>query len=419
MMPDYFARTVAVRHLRFSLGQTAASVGVVALSVTLIIFLGALIGGLQHRMLGSITGSIAHVIVKPPERLPVPAWNVAALQRSNVMYVGSVVKLPQQKRKIEDWAAQLETLEHFDPRILGISPLVDGQGILARGTKKKAVSIAGVVPERHNQVVDVQTKLVQGRYFGLNAGEVALGWKLADEFSLKLGDKIRLTSSENLAGVYTVAGVFDTGFNAVDSGTVFIPLRDAQSLFGLGRAVTAIGLKLSDIFAANEIAGRLQQQVPYETVSWMRENQSVLSGLRAQSQSVNLILGCMILAAGLGISSILIMSVLSRQMEIGILKAIGATSAQITAVFALQGELLALLGGTIGCALGIGLSDWLKQFKTTASATGRLAEIFPMALTPQLVVTALSTALVVGLIAAIYPAWRAARVNAIEVIRST
>ncbi|MHB1309595.1 MAG: ABC transporter permease [Limisphaerales bacterium] len=151
----------------------------------------------------------------------------------------------------------------------------------------------------------------------------------------------------------------------------------------------------------------------------MRENQSVLSGLRAQTQSVNLILGCTIVAAGLGIASILIMSVLGRQREIGILKAMGATARQITTVFALQGLLLALLGGLIGAGLGSALSHWLKTIKTSASATGRLVEVFPMALTPRLLATALITALVVGLLAAIYPAWRAARVNAIEVIRSS
>jgi lipoprotein-releasing system permease protein len=419
MIPDYFARSVALRHLRFSLGQTLASVGVVTLSVTLIIFLGALIGGLQKRLLGSVTGSISHVVIKPPDRVPLAAWQIDSLQQSNVLYVGTTVKLAQQKQKIEDWSGWLDRVEHFDERISGVSPIVDGQGILARGTKKKGVSITGVLPERHNDVVDIQSKLVQGRYFGLNASEVAIGYRLAEEFSLKLGDKIRLTSSEDVTGVYTVAGIFDTGFNAADFGTVFVALRDAQSLFQLGRAVTSIGVKLTDIFAANEVADQLKLQVPFETVSWMRENQSILSGLRAQSQSVNLILGCTILAAGLGIASILIMSVLSRQREIGILKAMGATSRQITTVFALQGGLLALAGGGIGSGVGIGLSHWLRQFKIVASTTGRMAEIFPMALSGQLIATALLTALVVGFVAAIYPAWRAARINAIEVIRST
>jgi lipoprotein-releasing system permease protein len=419
MIPDYFTRSVALRHLRFSLGQTAASVGVVALSVTLIIFLGALIGGLQIRLLGSMTGAIAHVTVKAPERWPLAAWQIPALARTNQLYVGEVVKLPQRKRKIEDWGAWLDRLQAFDPRITGISPLVDGQGFLHRGTKRKAVAIAGVLPERHNTVVDIQGKLVSGRYFGLNAGEITIGWKLAEEFSLKLGDKLRLVSAEDIAAVYTVAGIFDSGFNSVDGATVFIPLRDAQSLFALGRAVTSIGLRLGDTFAANDIADRLALQIPYETVSWMRENQTVLSGLRAQSQSVNLILGCTILAAGLGIASILIMAVLSRQREIGILKAMGATAGQITAIFALQGALLALAGGLIGAGVGTLLSNWLKTIKTVASATGRLVEVFPMALTPRLLATALLTAFVVGLVAAVYPAWRAARVNPIDVIRST
>jgi lipoprotein-releasing system permease protein len=416
---DRFAWSVAIRHLWFNPGQTLLTMGVVAISVTLIVFLGALIEGLQRRLVNSVTGATAHIVVRQPERIPLAAWQIPALQTNQVLYVGETIKLEQRKRKIEDWQVWLPRLQAADDNVLAVSPVVEGQGFVARGARRQAVTVTGVLPERHNQVVDIESKLVRGRFFGLNAGEVTLGYRLAEDFSVKLGDKIRLVSAEGNAGTYTVAGIFDTGFNLVDSGTVFLSLRDAQSLFGLGMAVTSLGLKLNRIFDANALADRLILQIPYEARSWMKDNQTLLSGLKAQSQSSNLILAFTTIAAGFGIASILIMSVVSKLKEIGILKAMGATRRQIVRIFAVEGTLVAILGSLAGAAQGTALSLLLAQMRTTASATGRQVEIFPMELNTRLVLVAIIVAVVVGYIASLYPAWRAARINPIEVIRGT
>ena len=214
-----------------------------------------------------------------------------------------------------------------------------------------------------------------------------------------------------------MAGIFDTGFNAVDSQTVFMPLRDAQSLFSLGTAVTSLGLKLDRIFEAEALARSLALQVPYETKSWMRDNQTLLTGLRAQSQSSNLILFFTTVASGFGIASILIMSVMNRQREIGILKAMGATRRQIIRVFTLEGTLLASFGACLGAIMGSVICHLLFQLRTTASATGRQIEVFPMDLRWNTVLTAMAIAVLVGFFASLYPAWRAARTNPVEVIR--
>ncbi|MBP1609164.1 MAG: transporter, inner rane subunit [Acidobacteria bacterium] len=418
-MLDYFVRSVALRNVRHNLGHTLLTVGVVATSVTLIIFLVALIGGLQRRLVSSVTGAIPHVIIRQPERQPTAVWEVPSLQKSGEASFGRKVEIEQKKRKIEDWPVWIIRIREFDHNIIAVSPVVEGQGIISRGAYKKSVLITGVIPEEHNRVVDIQSKLVQGRFFGLNAGEIALGYQLAENFAVQLGDKIRLVSAENNEAAYTVAGIFDTGFSAVDTGSVFLSLRDAQSLFGLGTAVTSIGVKLNEIFDADSIAARLSLQVPYETRSWMQDNQTLLSGLRAQSQSSNLIIVFTVVASGFGIASILVMSVVSKVREIGILRSMGGTRRQIMGVFALEGTLVAVLGGLIGEVLGTGLCLWLGSLKTTASATGRQVEIFAMDLNLQTLVLAFALALATGFLASLYPAWRAARVNPIEVIRAT
>ncbi|MGQ9539827.1 MAG: FtsX-like permease family protein [Armatimonadota bacterium] len=415
-MIDRFSLSIAIRHLVYYKGQTLLTMGVVAVSVTLIIFLGALIGGLQKRLISSVTGAIPHVVIRQPERQPVAIWDVASAPDGEV-YLGKRIKLQQQKQKIEDWAVWLQRLPSYSENIRAVSPVVEGQAFLNRNEKRRAVTVVGIIPERHNGVVDIHSKMVRGRFFGLNGGEAVIGFKLADEFAVDLGDKVRVVSPDGNVASFTVAGIFDTGFNAVDSSAVYVTLRDAQSLFKVGSAVTSIGLKLKRIFEAEELAQKIAQQVPYETNSWIKDNQQLLSGLRAQSQSSNLILVFTTIAAGFGIASIMITSVVTRLREIGILKAIGATNRQILQIFAVEGTLLAFFGAVAGAVQGIALSLALYSIRTTVSATGRTAEVFPFDLTPDLVIRAIVIAVVVGVVASWYPAWRAARVNAIEVIR--
>jgi len=241
---------------------------------------------------------------------------------------------------------------------------------------------------------------------------------LAEEFSLRIGDRVRLVSSDDNSGAYTVAGIFDSGFGALDSGTVLLTLRDAQSLFGIGTAVTGIGLKLRDVFEADALASRLALQVPYEARSWTLDNQQLLSGLQAQSQSSTLIVAFTTAAAGLGIAAILVMVVVGRMRELGILKAMGATRSQILSAFTIHGTLLALVGGVIGTAAGVSFCLFLGRFQTAASATGRLQDRFPIDLSAALVFQAIGLAAATGFVASLLPAWHAARVNAIEVIRA-
>lgn len=413
---DYFARSVAFRHLTSNIRQNLLTVGVVTISVTLIVYLGALIGGLQKRLIQSVTGAIPHVVIRQPEREPIAAWELPGSQGDDPLYVGSAVRLEQRRRKIEDWPAWIPRLRSFDPGIIGVAPIVEGQGFLTRAAKRKAVRVNGVTPGEFNAIIPLESHLTAGRFFGLNAGEVVLGRKLADEFAVRLGDKVRIVSEEGNAESYTIAGIFETEYTQVDEGSVFIPLRDSQALFALGGAVTSIGLKLAQVYDANAIADRLAQMLPYEVESWMRKNQNLLDAMRTQDQSAALILGFTTIAAGFGIAAILITAVMNRLREIGILKAVGATRRQMLSIFALEGILVAAIGGVAGAAAGAGLSlaavHWWQ-----AGVVARTGAPFQADLRPALVLGAIGLAIVVGFLAALYPAWRAARVNPVEVIR--
>ncbi|MHB0997617.1 MAG: ABC transporter permease [Armatimonadota bacterium] len=416
-MWDRFSFSVGVRQLRYGLAQTALTMGVVAISVSLIIFLGSLIGGLQKRLISNITGSIPQIVISQPERYPIPAWQIPEAQEEGRVYIGERPQLAQRQQRIEDWQLWDERLVNFDKEVIAISPVVTGQAILSKGAKQKGITIIGAIPERHNQVIDLQSKLVSGDYLNLDIGEIAIGYPIADDFDLGIGDNIRLTTSGGQGTTYRLKAIFDTGFEGVDENTVFVPLRTAQSLFGTGAAVTAIDIKLADVFEANRIAERLRLQVPYQVDSWMQQNQQLLTALRAQSTSAALILTFTTIAAGFAIASILITSVTSKLREIGILRAIGATRMQIIGIFTIQSTLMAMLGAFVGAPLGIGISLLLLWFRTIPSAAGRQETIFPITLRWQLIVGSMVIAVAVGFMASLYPASRASKVNPIEVIR--
>lgn len=418
-MWNRFAWTLAARHLRFGIAQTLLTVGVVAISVTLIIFLRSLVGGLQKRLIETVTGSVPQIVIEQPRRAPLTPWSVGPMGKGpESLYTGKIPTLEQQKREITEWQQVIPIIRNYSPEITAVSPVAEGDGFLYRGENREAVSITGMIPELENKVVDIQSALMKGKFFGLQTGDVVVGYKIADDLALSIGDKVRITSSEGVSEVFTVRGIFNTGYQSVDYRTVFVPLSDGQSLFNLQRAVTSIGIRLKDVFEANNVSRGLRLKVPYDVKSWMEENQTLLAALRNQTQTTTLIMIFTVVAAGFGIASILITAVTSKLQEIGILKAIGATPKQILGIFTLESTLMAFLGGIVGVALGVGLSILAYQYRlATSPIVGKRSSAFPIDLSPELLLGAFFIAIIIGFFASLYPARRAASINPIEVIR--
>jgi len=412
-----FALSVAVRQLAHNRGQTLLSIGVVAMSVTLIIFVSSLIRGVQVRLVNTITDSIPHVRIMPLERQPEVWWDRAA-ENDPVVWVGTAPKLEQRLRKIEGWQPWLERIGALQPDdITALTPSVEGSVVIARESKRLSARLAGVVPEVYNRIIDLQQNLVAGRFFGLNGGEAVIGLKLATDLGLGLGNRVSLLSEEGIAASVTIAGIYETGFGSVDGGLVVVPVRDAQSLLGIGNAITGFGVKVRDVFAAERIAGELRQQLPFRVESWMQDNERTLSGLRAQSGSSQMIIFFTTASSGLAIAALMVMSVTGKYREIGILKAMGATAGQILRVFTLQGSILSLLGAAVGSVAAFTLLRWLGGLETISPTTGRASELFPVVMTTGNFLLGNGLAVAAGLAASVYPAWRASRVNPIEVIR--
>jgi len=418
-MLSYFIRSVAFRHLRYSVGQSLLTIGVVGISVLLIIYLRTIIGGTQNRITQNTTGAIPHITVEPPERTPVGAWQLTNLGIDpDTLYVGEVVNLPKAREVIEDWRLWLPSLDAVDPGVATVSPVVTGQAFMNRGSRRQSVRVTGVLPERHNGIVEIEKNLDAGRFIGMVSGDVVLGQKLARDFGLKLRDKVRLVGPEGLTLNFSVAGIYTTGFGQVDDGQVFVTLRDGQSLLELGGSISSFGLKLTDLYDAENVARRMAPSLPFKVQSWVVQNPNLFRTLDAQGQTRDLILIMTTIASGFGIGSILVMVVTSKYREIGILKAMGATPGEIQSIFVLEGLLLAFVGCLVGVPLGVLLLKGLAAIRSVGP-DGRVDAPFLIEIDPMLLLGASLVAMATGVVASYFPARRAGKVDPMQVIRGS
>jgi lipoprotein-releasing system permease protein len=268
------------------------------------------------------------------------------------------------------------------------------------------VALLGVEPERYVRIVPVDRRLVAGE-FRVGAEDAVIGVDLAKDLGAAVGDKVRLATAEGRTQVVTVAGIFDLGLRDLNRRWVLISLRSAQTLLDLAGGVTNIDLAVGELFSAEAIAKTIAARTGLAAESWMRTNAELLNGLRGQSGSSAMIQFFVSVAVAFGISSVLVVSVVQKSREIGILRAMGATRRAVMTIFLIQGAAVALAGSVLGCALGA----W------AALAFQSWQGVFHVWLDWRLFAAAVGGATAVGVLAALAPAWRAAHLEPVAAIR--
>lgn len=373
----------------------------VAVGVAVIIFISALIQGLQSNIVERTLGTQAHIRLLSPDEVnqivPPAAGTVQLLQED---------KRAQRLRSINNWQQITETLDQL-PVLTAVSPVVSGPAFVQRGDAIQSVALVGINLERYQQIIPLKEYLLSGQ-LRIGADDVLIGSQLAKDLGVQVGSKLRLDTGRENSALVNVAGIFELGVRELDARYVYLDLKQAQSLLSLPGGVTVIDLTISDIFEADNIAAQIGRLTSLKAESWIKTNAQLMNAITAQSLSTNMIIIFVAISVAFGIASVMSVSVVQRTREIGILRATGATQLQILRIFLFQGAIFGLLGSVLGSAVSYGLV-WI--FNTFGPG------LFYIPLSINLVILALLLATLTGVLAAAIPSRRAAALDPVEAIR--
>jgi lipoprotein-releasing system permease protein len=397
----FFELIVAFRFMREGLMQTLLIIFGVGLGGGVIIFMSAVLSGLQGNVVRRTLNFQAPIVILPTDQVARP---LRAEARAEI--ASQVQPRSQQLRSIDQWQKVREQVART-PGVTALTPVVSGPGFALRGDANKAVTITGIEPETYFDVIALPEKIIAGRQH-VGPLDIIIGTELSADLGAGVGDKVRLTTATG------ATGIFDFGNKSVNERNVYIALRSAQNLLDLIGGVSAIEVKVLDPFAAETIAETLRAGTDLQVDSWIRTNAQFFTAMAAQIVTNTLIRVFVGLTVALGIASVLVVSVIQKSKEIGILRAMGTSREQVLRIFLIQGGAMGLAGSVLGSLLAwTFLLVWRGVAKNPDGTP-----MFIIEMEPSLFAIAAAGATIVGILAAAVPARRAARLDPVVAIRS-
>jgi len=322
------------------------------------------------------------------------------------------------------------------PHIQGMSPYILDKGMVRSGRYSDGVIVRGADPATIDKVSDLSENIMYGK---LNLGMVkneegrdrpgiVVGRWLADKLLMDVGDEVLLIS---LAGVHSmfrsppmqqfvVTGFFETGMYEYDDAYAYISIDAAQKLFRMKKSVSGIEIRLDDLYKAEEVVEEIDNRLgfPYSAQTWFDLRRNLFSWMQLEKWMMFIVLSLIIMVAAFNIISTLIMVVMEKTREIGILKSMGASSKSITRIFLYEGIVVGIVGTSIGFAIGFTLC-WLQLKYKIFSLPGDVYFInfLPVKIVSMDFILIGISAIVICLLASVYPAKRAASLDPVEAIR--
>ncbi|MCM8761348.1 MAG: lipoprotein-releasing ABC transporter permease subunit [Candidatus Omnitrophica bacterium] len=313
------------------------------------------------------------------------------------------------------------------------SYFLNGQALISHGDKITGVIVKGIRPAEEIRVSRLGNYMKKGS-LNVKGGGMVIGSELARKIGVNVGDEISviLPSAVNVKTIllsgglkaqsshFKVVGIFTSGMYEYDMNLVYMNLSEAQELLGVGDRASGVAVKVDDITKVEEIKRTLQVRLgaEYFVRTWVDMNKNLLSALKLEKTVMFIILTLIVMVACFNIASTLIMTVLEKTRDIGILKAIGATKSNVMAIFSLQGGFIGLIGTSLGALTGIITCLCLKTYKFIALPKEiYYIDTLPVKIEQADVNLIIACSLLISLIATIYPAYRASRLEPVEALR--
>lgn len=345
--------------------------------------------------------------------------------------------LAQDASGLPDGDSLPNLIEKSDPRVVAASPFLGGKAGISSGQAADGIVVMGIDPLRAPKVTDIAKYMTTGRLDlsmrTLDSGRVehgiVMGYALASRLGLMVGDKatlVSLSSASALAGMgapprmerVMVTGIFASGLYEFDANMAFIGIPSAQRLYQTGHRISGVQVRVKDLWAAREVGKSLESKVHLQPLDWLTKNAALMKWMKLEKVIVTVVLCLIILVAAFNIASSLVMGVLEKTREIGILRAMGTNARSILRIFLFQGAYAGLIGSLSGIAFGLGVC-WIQARFQLIKLPGDIyfIDVLPVDVHWEDVAIVGLAANVICWVAALYPAWRASKLSPVGAIR--
>ena len=408
---------ISIRYLLTHLRQSLVCIAGVTISVMMFITMTAMMNGFTDKFIIETVESSGHITIHDEPRETRTPILERFYKQPNAVLVVQGVKPRDKIEKIKNPEGLLATLRRM-PGITAVAPQVSGDVIATYGTKTMSLAVMGVDPDATTRVTTIGTKVIEGDFARLKtaADGVVIGSGVSNVLGAKVDDIITLSSPTGGLTTAKVVGIFSTGVTPVDYSRAYMLINDAQTLLDKRNIINEITLRTDDYTKAEQYAAQIESMSGYKTESWQESNANFLKIFRIQTIITYFITGALLVVAAFGVLNILIMAVLERVNDIAILKSFGLSRWDITQVYIFQGLVIGFIGSAIGLVLGKLSIEGLRALPIRMEGLVKTEGLLMSEHTSQYV-TAFVSAMIVVLIAAVYPARRAAKYDPVEVIR--
>jgi lipoprotein-releasing system permease protein len=337
---------------------------------------------------------------------------------------------------LEDWQSLARQIEQH-PRVIASAPYIGGFAMITYERGVESIQLQGILPEAEAQVSVLEQHMIAGSSLQLQPGEfgIVMGSLLARQLGLAIGDKVTLTLPDitiTLGGIYprtkrfTLVGVFEVGAQ-MDQSLAMIHVDDAKRLFRL-QGAQGLHVKVDDIYQAGTIMGQLADELgkEYSVKDWSQTQGSLFQAVKMEKVVIATLLSIIIAVAAFNIVSSLVLMVADKRADIAVLRTLGLTARQVMAIFVVQGSAVGVagtaLGALLGCVLALTISPVMSLIEQLFGWQVFNPDVFFMSQLPSVLLWRdvsfiCGTALILSLLATLYPAYRAAKIEPAEALR--